>query len=901
MRWRTWIVLGSLVALLLAARVYRVLHRPVPPELEQPEVIRWLDEGGRWANILIRYTTVDNIPVTIFLPDSVNAAGGNNPTMVYFHGDVYSGFLANFAEITGLQIIAVEYRKAPQHIFPAAYHDCLTATLGVLKRADDFRLLAGKLIIGGDGGGGNLAAAVSNTLGDKIWLQLLINPALQVLDFETPSYQDYDENVLPGLSSAFRNVYHWLEYAGISQDYLQFALQNTHISSGTRHSVASSFVNSRKYLPRNLTITDKTTRPLKSGANFIVTSAFDKIATEPKFAPMMSAKVEGTPNAYMVTSQYDVYRDEGIMYAQRLFESHIDVKLEHYYESFHGFVLFSGYGPIKLNVAERAIKGFSDFLKALSYLKLHSFVLEINSAFRKEKPITQTVVLTAPVVYTSGEVEFPPRRPAKQTLSGAYIQDKNGEHPLPGNDTMFESGILEASLYIIKRGFNFRTTQSMGDPVLVTRVLSNIVNADENGGVLKGLWSTNDFQDGRSPTTWSGSVAILKQYLDNVISAKGVCRALGIPCRCVTNYNSGRGTDGRLAIDFYYEMKEDGTIDEIESEENDDLVWCTQLWTSPASGNKELVGNSISSKTPDGRPPLLSYKYNLAEISRVRQDVTSDYKYKKGTEMERQLVKRPERKPRPMHRCRAKDVVFKLENKEFEYIGADFYVKAHVTNTSSESRDVHVVLSCEAVHYNGRRHSLFKKLEWKLTLGPTQEEQLKLPIYADDYIGRLAEHTCARQVGYFRCEDTDQIAACVDEFLFEKPHLELSVEETVHKNSNFELKLQFKNPLHKQLTACAVSVEGAGLESSVFIRNFKNVPALCEWTGVVNLLPVQGKSLAISATFHCQQMFDIVGFLSVRVEKAIELSTDKPKVIDHVTNVNDVAMSDSSSRVTFQA
>ncbi|XP_052818766.1 hemocyte protein-glutamine gamma-glutamyltransferase-like isoform X2 [Mya arenaria] len=803
----------------------------------------------------------------------------------------------------------------------------------------------------------------------------------------------------------------------------------------------------------------------------------------------------------------------------------------------------------------------------------------MGSAFRKEKPITQTVVLTAPVVYTSGEVEFPPRRPAKQTLSGAYIQDKNaplyirklqtwawenaehhrtkrfpltksgtlvvrrgqplkmtltfnrpynsltdelkfyfetGEHPLPGNDTMvclssytsqgssdwksdflpvigtknqdclqahlwiftppdcivsdwkfslqsilrtetetamvtyehpekiyilfnpwckddavylpaeplldeyvmnssgllftgcrkritykpwiygqFESGILEASLYIIKRGFNFRTTQSMGDPVLVTRVLSNIVNADENGGVLKGLWSTNDFQDGRSPTTWSGSVAILKQYLDNVISAKGgdpepvkygqcfvyaglvttICRALGIPCRCVTNYNSGRGTDGRLAIDFYYEMKEDGTIDEIESEENDDLVWTFHVWNDvwmrrtdvsrpyneadwqaldatpqltcvhscgpaplPAIKNCQTevpydvtslfaevnadvihwlkvdmgnwtvfnmepsrVGNSISSKTPDGRPPLLSYKYNLAEISRVRQDVTSDYKYKKGTEMERQLVKRPERKPRPMHRCRAKDVVFKLENKEFEYIGADFYVKAHVTNTSSESRDVHVVLSCEAVHYNGRRHSLFKKLEWKLTLGPTQEEQLKLPIYADDYIGRLAEHTCARQVGYFRCEDTDQIAACVDEFLFEKPHLELSVEETVHKNSNFELKLQFKNPLHKQLTACAVSVEGAGLESSVFIRNFKNVPALCEWTGVVNLLPVQGKSLAISATFHCQQMFDIVGFLSVRVEKAIELSTDKPKVIDHVTNVNDVAMSDSSSRVTFQA
>lgn len=47
------------------------------------------------------------------------------------------------------------------------------------------------------------------------------------------------------------------------------------------------------------------------------------------------------------------------------------------------------------------------------------------------------------------------------------------------------------------------------------------VNADDDCGVMKGLWSTNDASDGRSPTMWSGSVAILKQYLENVISAKG--------------------------------------------------------------------------------------------------------------------------------------------------------------------------------------------------------------------------------------------------------------------------------------------------------------------------------------------------------------------------------------------
>ena len=54
-------------------------------------------------------------------------------------------------------------------------------------------------------------------------------------------------------------------------------------------------------------------------------------------------------------------------------------------------------------------------------------------------------------------------------------------------------------------------------------------------------------------------------------------------------------------------------------------------------------------------------------------------------------------------------------------------------------------------------------------------EQLQLGIYESDYIGKLAEHTCMRQVGYLRVEETDQIEACVDDFLLQKPHLEMSV------------------------------------------------------------------------------------------------------------------------------
>ncbi|XP_052246632.1 arylacetamide deacetylase-like isoform X2 [Dreissena polymorpha] len=388
MLWRTWFLFGSLCIILVAARVYVVLHRDVPAGIQHPDVVRWLDEAGRAANVVvkvshqlgvelatwpvkmvvnaaarlilggfhenlfnitIRHTTVDNVPVKIFLPDSAPSTGPV-PTMVYFHGGgwtwlsvgVYSGFLAHFAKLSGLQIIAVE--KAPQYSFPVPLQDCLTATTGLEKRANDFRILAGKLIVAGDGAGGNLAAAVAYSMNDKIAMQVLINPALQIFDFETSSYKETAEN-LPGLSSAFRNVYHWLSYGGISKDYLQFAIQNKHLSQKIRQSEFASFVDRKLYLPENKMVSRK-----RAGANFIVTSAFDAIATNALYSPMMNDDLTRLPTLYMVTSQYDAYRDEGIMYAERLRKARAIFRHKHYTGSFHGDVLLSGYGPLTFDI-----------------------------------------------------------------------------------------------------------------------------------------------------------------------------------------------------------------------------------------------------------------------------------------------------------------------------------------------------------------------------------------------------------------------------------------------------------------------------------------------------------------------------------------------------------------------
>jgi acetyl esterase/lipase len=260
-----------------------------------------------------------------------------------------------------LEYCIYSYRKAPKFPFPAAYDDCLTVTNGLLKRADEFRIKAGKLIVAGDGSGGNLAAAVAHATKGKILMQILINPALQMFDFETPSYQD-NADILSGLSSANRNVYHWLSYSGISKDYLEMMVENNHISENYLNSIYSSFVNSKRYLSSNHGVTKRQTKQDRKPANSTIPSSFYSIITDPRIAPMMAIDVKDVPNLYMITSQYDVFRDEAIMYTHRLYDAGVKVKLEHYFEAFHGFFMFCGYGPIEFEVSKRALSRLVHFL-----------------------------------------------------------------------------------------------------------------------------------------------------------------------------------------------------------------------------------------------------------------------------------------------------------------------------------------------------------------------------------------------------------------------------------------------------------------------------------------------------------------------------------------------------------
>jgi hypothetical protein len=72
------------------------------------------------------------------------------------------------------------------------------------------------------------------------------------------------------------------------------------------------------------------------------------------------------------------------------------------------------------------------------------------------------------------------------------------------------------------------------------------------------------------------------------------------------------------------------------------------------------------------------------------------------------------------------DIQFRLNDKEFEYIGDDFNVKATITSYAMDERTVQVMLLCESVHYNGRRHQCIKQKQWTLTIPPGESKFLLL-------------------------------------------------------------------------------------------------------------------------------------------------------------------------------
>ncbi|XP_041732662.1 arylacetamide deacetylase-like [Coregonus clupeaformis] len=244
-------------------------------------------------------------------------------------------------------VVSVEYRLAPEHHFPVPYEDVYRVVKHFLQRVvlAQYTVDPGRIAVSGDSAGGNLAAAVSQQLQQdpeqqlQLKVQALLYPVLQALDLNTPSYQQ-NQN-MPILPRTLM-VRFWSEYFTSDKTFFRDMMANTHNSPES--AALLKFANWSAFLPESYRGKYNYSAPVVAlSAGGAGSDRPSRSIADPRASPLLvpDAALRSLPKAYVLTCEYDVLRDDGVMYATRLRHAGVEVTHEHYASGFHGALMFT--------------------------------------------------------------------------------------------------------------------------------------------------------------------------------------------------------------------------------------------------------------------------------------------------------------------------------------------------------------------------------------------------------------------------------------------------------------------------------------------------------------------------------------------------------------------------------
>ena len=267
--------------------------QPKPAELCTPEELRArISAGHRFSEPPEPVERADDhqidnaefkIPLRIYHPLKRQSRGA----LVFYHGggwvagdlDTHDALCRALCNAAGTLVVAVDYRRAPEHKYPAAAEDAYTAFEWTRSVADQYDVAPDRIAVAGDSAGGNLAAAVSLMARDREaplpCFQVLVYPVTDYR-FDRHSYRQYAKGF--GLTAAGMQSM-WKTYLGNDSHNLQ-----------------------------------------------------------PYAAPIQAATLSGLPAALVITAKNDVLFDEGQRYAERLIEDGVPTEYICHDDMIHGFI-----------------------------------------------------------------------------------------------------------------------------------------------------------------------------------------------------------------------------------------------------------------------------------------------------------------------------------------------------------------------------------------------------------------------------------------------------------------------------------------------------------------------------------------------------------------------------------
>jgi acetyl esterase len=280
----------------------RVVREPSAETLPIPEGRRVVLRqsalaGGDQPIGAVRDLPVGDLPGRLYVPTDEQEGGSadltaSGPLLLFFHGgawmygdlDSHDAACRFLAERSGVRVLAVDYRLAPEHPFPAAYEDALEAYRWVVKNAESIGADPERLAVGGDSAGGCLAATTALAAAEE------------------------------GLPLAFQ----LLIYPG------------TDMRGGSE---------SRALFDQGFYLTKRFMDLARS-----VYAPDPELHTDPRVSPLYADIPPGLAPAYVVTAGFDPLRDEGEAYARRLAEAGVPMELERFPSQIHGFFNVVGAG-----------------------------------------------------------------------------------------------------------------------------------------------------------------------------------------------------------------------------------------------------------------------------------------------------------------------------------------------------------------------------------------------------------------------------------------------------------------------------------------------------------------------------------------------------------------------------
>ena len=261
-----------------------------------------LESIGRMETFEVPTRDGRQIRVRAYWPHDIGEGGLPQPAIVYAHGggwclgtlELYDNPCRALANATQCVVLSVDYRLAPEHKFPGPLEDFCDALAWGCRHAVNLGLDPGRIAVGGDSAGGNLAAAACLVAreqgGPAIAHQLLLYPPLDA-SMDTASYGTYGQGYY------------------LTEEVMQYCY-----------------------------------------AMYLDGPADGR---SPYVSPLRARSHEGLPPVTLLVCEFDPLRDEAEAYAKRLRHANVPVNLSVLTGMVHGCIHMGGVAPAARHLSER--------------------------------------------------------------------------------------------------------------------------------------------------------------------------------------------------------------------------------------------------------------------------------------------------------------------------------------------------------------------------------------------------------------------------------------------------------------------------------------------------------------------------------------------------------------------